>query len=86
MENVNLSFEGNEAILQSSVIDTGNKDGLKLPLKLYARKAAADPAHIYYETELDGVSWFTTESQMHAIVLYNMLKGHVMEYMHYKAL
>lgn len=86
MEDVKLNFEGDTALLQSSVIDTKNADGLKLPINLYARKSEEDPGTIYYETEIDGVSWFTTESQMHAIILYNMFQKHVMEYMKYEAI
>ena len=86
MEDVKLNFEGDHALLQTEFIKTGNPDGLALPINLYARKRAADPDAIYYDVTIDGVSWFTTESQMHAIILFDMLKKHVMEYMRYKSL
>lgn len=86
MEDVKLNFEGDNALLQSGIIPTGNPDGLALPINLYARKSKEDPEAIYYDLTIDGVSWFITESQMHAIILYDMLKKHVMEYMHYESL
>ena len=38
----------------------------------------------FYNVEVDGVEWFTTESKMHCIVLYEMMKDHITEYMHYE--
>lgn len=38
----------------------------------------------YYTISIDGVEWVTVESQMHAVVLFNMMKDHITEYMHYE--
>lgn len=34
--------------------------------------------------DIDGVEWFSTVNQTHAIVLFNMMKEHITEYMHYQ--
>lgn len=38
----------------------------------------------YYLIEIDGVKWVDIRNKTHAIVLYEMMKDHVTEYMHYK--
>lgn len=38
----------------------------------------------FYNVEVDGVEWFTTKSKMHCVVLYEMMKDHITEYMHYE--
>lgn len=39
----------------------------------------------YYIVLIDGVEWFTSNSKMHAIILYELLKDHVSEFMHYES-
>ncbi len=38
----------------------------------------------FYTIDIDGVEWVTTENQMHAVVLFEMMKDHITEYMHYQ--
>lgn len=86
MKDEKLNLDGDQLLLKSDVIETGNSDGLVLPIKLCARKVDEDPEVILYDVSIDGVPWFFTESQMHAVVLYDMLLKHVMEYMHYESI
>lgn len=81
-----LSFNGFETIIQQDLINTDSPKGGKIPIVLYARKDEAEPDIIYFEAEIDGVSWFITESITHANILYTMLKKHVNEYMRYEKL
>ena len=37
-----------------------------------------------YRVEIDGVEWLTVSNQMHAIVLFEMMRKHISEYMHYE--
>jgi hypothetical protein len=34
--------------------------------------------------DIDGVEWCSTENQVHATVLFNMICDHITEYMHYE--
>ena len=43
-----------------------------------------DSERKFYTINIDGVEWLTTENQMHATVLFNMMKDHITEYMHYQ--
>jgi hypothetical protein len=36
-----------------------------------------------FSVAIDGVEWFVTESQIHAFVLFEMMKDHILEYFHY---
>ena len=38
----------------------------------------------FYTIDIDGVEWVMTENQMHAVVLFDMMKDHITEYMHYE--
>ena len=80
---VELEFKGKELLIQTDMIPTEN--GGQIPLNLFCRKSE-DGSGNYYEAEIDGVSWFTTKGQVHAVILYTMLKKHVNEYMHYKSM
>ena len=64
--------------LRKEIIEAGD---LKLPIILTEQR---DGDGIFYGVEIDGVEWFITESSMHAVVMFEMLKDHVTEYMHYE--
>jgi hypothetical protein len=55
--------------------------GGEIPITLYLDE---DQDGKYYTISIDGVEWVTVESQMHAVVLFNMMKDHITEYMHYE--
>ena len=38
----------------------------------------------FYTINIDQVEWLCTENQIHAAVLYNMMKDHITEYMRYQ--
>ncbi len=38
----------------------------------------------FYTINIDGVEWVMIENQMHAVVLFEMMKDHITEYMHYQ--
>ena len=59
-------------------------DGGTIPLQLH-RVTYTDGSTSYYAT-VDGVEWFDVEALHHAAVLYAMMKDHLTEYMHYKAI
>lgn len=54
-----------------------NKQGDTLPITLSSER------HTYY-IAIDGVKWVETSNEMHAVVLFEMMKNHVTEYMQYK--
>lgn len=37
-----------------------------------------------YRVEVDGILWVETESVTHAAVLFEMMREHLLEYMHYE--
>ena len=55
--------------------------GGEIPITLCQDK---DQEGEFYTIDIDGVEWVTVESQMHAAVLFNMMKDHITEYMHYE--
>lgn len=55
--------------------------GGEIPITLCLDK---DQEGEYYTISIDGVEWVTTENQMHAVVLFEMMKDHITEYMHYE--
>ena len=56
--------------------------GLNLPIEL--EETILNEEESYYIVLIDGVEWFTSHSKMHAIILYELLKDHVTEFMHYE--
>lgn len=76
-----LDFDGAEMLVQQDFIATEN--GGRIPLELYARKSEQAAEGVMYEAQIDGVLWYSIENQMHAMILYKLLKEHVTEYMHY---
>ncbi len=57
--------------------------GFDLPIELEETKESEDDC--YYIVLIDSVEWFVTHSLMHGIILYELLKDHVHEYMHYES-
>lgn len=55
--------------------------GGEIPITLRQDK---DREGEFYIIDIDGVEWVTTENQMHAVVLFEMMKDHITEYMHYQ--
>lgn len=43
-----------------------------------------DEEGAYYNIYVDGVCWLETENGMHATVLFEMMKDHITEYVHYE--
>lgn len=50
----------------------------EIPITLY--KVSGE----VYTVDIDGVKWFDTASEMHAVVLFEMMLEHITEYMHYE--
>lgn len=55
--------------------------GGEIPITLCLGK---DQEGEYYTISIDGVEWVTVENQMHAVVLFEMMKDHITQYMHYQ--
>ena len=60
----------------------GNLD-FDLPIEL--EETILNEEESYYIVLIDGVEWFTSHSKMHAIILYELLKDHVTDFMHYES-
>ena len=70
-------------VLKADKIPTEN--GGAIPIELIESREADEPAPLY-SVDVDGVEWFITESPMHGQVLFELMKDHITEYMHYKSL
>ena len=55
--------------------------GGEIPISLIREK---DEEGEFFSIEIDGVLWLQTESRMHAVVLFEIMKDHLTEYMHYE--
>lgn len=55
--------------------------GGEIPISLTREK---DEEGEFFSIEIDGVLWLQTESRMHAVVLFEIMKDHLTEYMHYE--
>lgn len=38
-----------------------------------------------YTVSVDGVEWVKTSNMVHSVVMFEMMKDHITEYMHYEA-
>lgn len=56
---------------------TINEQGDKLPITLSSER------HVFY-IDVDGVNWIQTKNEMHAVVMFEMMKDHITQYMQYK--
>lgn len=68
--------------LQTKMIKTEN--GGEIHITLFVNIYSEDKQE--YTAEVDGVEWFGTESFMHATVLFNLMKAHISDYMHYRSI
>ena len=75
--------EQGEKLLRVEQIPTEN--GGQIPISLKAAAAPGDPEKPFYTIDIDGVTWVETDNQTHGIVLFEMMKDHITEYMHYKS-
>lgn len=57
--------------------------GFDLPIEL--EETIINEEDSYYIVLIDNVEWFTSHSKMHAIILYELLKDHVTDFMHYQS-
>ncbi len=55
--------------------------GGEIPIVLYLD---SDADGEFYFIEIDGIEWVAVDNQMHATVLFNMMKDHITEYVHYE--
>lgn len=69
-------------VLKAETIPTEN--GGRIPVELISSIEDDEPAPLF-SVEVDGVEWFITENVAHASVLFQMMKDHLNEYMHYKS-
>lgn len=61
------------------------KDTIAIEGGIIEIKLLQDEDDIYYIT-IDGVEWCDTEAEHHALILFELLRDHVTEYMTYKVL
>lgn len=54
--------------------------GGEIPIVLYDNE---DDEDIFYTIEIDDVEWLATTNQTHAVVMFEMMKDHITEYMNY---
>lgn len=57
--------------------------GGEIPIVLYSNE---DEEGIFYTIEIDGIEWLASVNRTHAIVLFEMMKDHITEYMNYAKL
>lgn len=57
--------------------------GGEIPIVLYSNE---DEEGIFYTIEIDGIEWLASVNRTHAIVLFEMMKDHIADYMHYAKL
>ncbi len=43
-----------------------------------------DDDGIFFSINIDGVEWLYTENKTHAVVMFEMMKDHITDYMNYK--
>lgn len=55
--------------------------GGEIPIVLYGHE---DDEDIFYTIEIDDVEWLSTTNQTHAVVMFELMKDHITEYMYYE--
>ncbi len=55
--------------------------GGEIPIRIIEKKTDEG---ILYSVEIDGVEWFCIQNRVHVAVLFNLMKDHITEYMHYE--
>lgn len=56
-------------------------EGFEIPITLEGEEIDGDMEFTIY---IDNVYWVTLENQVHAVVLFELMKDHITEYMHYE--
>lgn len=56
-------------------------DTFQIPISLSKYEEDGEP---YFVIDIDGVEWLCTENQVHAVVLFDMMREHITEYYNYK--
>lgn len=57
--------------------------GGEIPIVLYSNE---DEEGVFYTIEIDGVEWLASVNRTHAVLLFEMMKDHIADYMHYAKL
>lgn len=57
--------------------------GGEIPIVMYSNE---DEEGVFYTIEIDGVEWLASVNRTHAVVLFEMMKDHIADYMHYAKL
>ena len=57
------------------------KEGFEIPIALLADK---DQNGDFFYVRVDGVPWLYADNRVHAVVLFEMMKEHLTEYVHYE--
>ena len=57
--------------------------GGEIPIVLYSNE---DEEGIFYTIEIDGIEWLASVNKTHAVVMFEMMKDNITEYMNYAKL
>lgn len=57
--------------------------GGEIPIVLYSNE---DEEGVFYTIEIDGVEWLASVNMTHVVLLFEMMKDHITDYMHYEKL
>lgn len=57
--------------------------GGEIPIVMYSNE---DEEGVFYTIEIDGVEWLASVNRTHAVLLFEMMKDHITDYMHYAKL
>lgn len=57
--------------------------GGEIPIVMYSNE---DEEGVFYTIEIDGVEWLASVNRTHAVLLFEMMKDHITDYMHYEKL
>lgn len=57
--------------------------GGEIPIVMYSNE---DEEGVFYTIEIDGVEWLASVNRTHAVLLFEMMKDHIADYMHYAKL
>lgn len=58
-------------------------EGGEIPIILYFHEDEDFEEDSYYYCEVDGVEWFETDAEHHALILFELLSKGVTDYMHF---
>lgn len=56
-------------------------EGFEIPITLEGEEIDGDTEFTIY---IDNIYWVTLENQVHAVVLFELMRDHITEYMHYE--